>query len=450
MTVPNRYDLFIVGGGPGGYTAALLAAKKGLRVGLAEASHLGGTCTNTGCIPTKAYKESIELLMQIKSAHRFGIEVPAPLLSVPSLQKRKTRIVTRLVKGIELLLKNAGIAVFQGTAELTGKGTLRIGNQEIAYSSLIIATGARPKIPPLFDLPGIWTSDDIFSLLELPSSLLIIGGGVIGMEIAYIFSHLGAEVTVLEAMERILPSEDEEVSRELVSLYRKIRFVTSACVTDIERTPDFRVKAERSGQSETFSAQHLLLCIGRKPNIPTGAPEMGIRLTSAGGIETDGHMQTNLQGIYAVGDVTGEQMYAYVAAKEAEIAVDHITGGSRSIDYSHIPSVIFTGPEVASVGTGKDLSLLRKGTFPVSALGRARTIEASEGFATVYASVTGRIERVTIVAPHATELIAWATLAISQGLTLEEFLRPYYAHPTMAELVKEAAEDIRSMSIHKP
>jgi dihydrolipoamide dehydrogenase len=270
------------------------------------------------------------------------------------------------------------------------------------------------------------------------------------MEMAHIFSHLGAEVTVLEAMERILPTEDEEVSEELVSLYRKIRFVTSARVTGIEKTAGFRVTAEREGQSDTFSAQHLLLCIGRKSNIPAGAQELGIRFTNAGGIETDGHMQTNLPGIYAIGDVTGGHMYAYVAAKEAEVAVDHITGGSRSIDYSLIPSVTFTGPEVASVGRSQNLSLLQKGTFPVSALGRARTMEASEGFATVYASPAGRIERVTIVAPHATELIAWATLAISRGLTLEEFLDPYYAHPTMAELVKEAAEDIRGLSIHKP
>ncbi len=450
MTEPIRYDLFIIGGGPGGYTAALLAAGKGLRVGIAESSHMGGTCTNTGCIPAKAYKESIELFLQIKSAHRFGIEVPPPQLSLPSLQKRKTRIVTRLVKGIELLLRNAGVSVHQGAAELTGKDTLRIGEQEITCSSLIIATGARPKIPPLFDLPGIRTSEDIFDLTETPSSLLIIGGGVIGMEMVHIFSHLGAEITVLETMDRILSTEDEEVSKEMVSRYRAVRFVTSAMVTNIEKTPEFRVTSERMGQSETFSAQHLLLCIGRRPNIPAGAKELGMRLTDAGGIATDGHMQTNLQGIYAIGDVTGGQMYAYVAAKEAEVALDHITGGSRSIDYSFIPSVIFTGPEVASVGRSQDLSRLRKGTFPVSALGRARTMEASEGFATVYASDSGTIERVTIVAPHATELIAWATLALSQGLTLEEFLDPYYAHPTMSELVKEAAEDIRGLSIHKP
>jgi dihydrolipoamide dehydrogenase len=453
MPASSHYDLFVIGGGPGGYTAALLASKKGLRVGLAERTHMGGVCTNTGCIPAKTYKESIDLYTEIKSAYRFGIEVPSPAISLEALNKRKERVVSRLVKGIELLLRKACVDIHYGYARPIGDNTVRVEDSEFTYSSLIIATGSGPKIPGIFALPGIWTSDEIFNIKEIPSSLLIVGGGVIGMEMAHVFSNLGVEVTVIEAMERILPTEDEAVSRELSSHYRKIRFITSAKTTCAEAFPEFRLTVEVQGHPEIITGQQLLLCVGRKPNIPSGLKELGVSFTPTGGIDVDCFMQTAVPGVYAIGDVTGRHMYAYVAAKEAEIAIDHITGGSIPIDYTAVPSVVFTSPEIASVGKSiseMDLSAIKKGTFPVSALGRARTMEASEGFALVYCTQEGKIERVTIMAPHATELIAWPTLAISRGLLIDEFLKPYYPHPTMAELVKEAAEDILGLSIHKP
>jgi dihydrolipoamide dehydrogenase len=345
------------------------------------------------------------------------------------------------------------VDIYNGYSRMSGDNIARVADTDIKYTSIIIASGSKPKIPPMFDLPGIWTSENIFELTEIPHTLLIIGGGVIGMEMAHVFSNLGTEVTVIEAMDRILPTEDEDVSKEISSLYRKIRFITCAAIIKAEAHPEFTLTIETQGRSEIVSGRHLLLCIGREPNIPQGATELGLSLSTSGGILVDKFMQTNLPGVFAIGDVTGRYMYAYVASKGAEIAIDHIVGGSKSMDYSVIPSVIFTSPEIASVGKSlKDLdpASIRKGSFPVSALGRARTLEASEGFAHVYSTQDGKIERISILAPHATELISWATLAISHGLHVEDFLKPYYPHPTMSELLKEAVEDVIGLSIHKP
>ncbi len=270
------------------------------------------------------------------------------------------------------------------------------------------------------------------------------------MEMAHVFSNLGAEVTVIEALDRILATEDEEVSRALVSQYRNVRFITSARITAMEKSPAFKLLVESPGGIETVTAEGLLLCIGREPVIPEGLHAEGLTLTPSRGIRVDSSMRTNIPGIYAIGDVTGSHMYAYVASKEAFVAVDSITGGSQTMDYSAIPSIVFTNPEIASVGKQVNPLLVKKGTFPVSALGRARTMEASEGFATVYCSPEGKMERVTIMAPHATELISWATLAIEKGFHMEDFIKPHYPHPTMAELLKEAAEDCLGLCVNKP
>lgn len=453
MSERKNYDLFVIGGGPGGYTAALLGSKKGLRVGIAEGAQFGGTCTNRGCIPAKTYIESVNLYAQMKNAQRFGIGPGIVNLPLESLQRRKTRIVTRLVKGIEYLLGQAGVDMYQGHARFESENSIRIGDDSIASSSIIIASGSRPKRPALFAMEGVLTSDEIFDLRELPRSLVIAGGGVIGLEMAHVFSNLGTEVIVIEALERILATEDEEVSSQVASVYRKVRFMTSARIKTVEKTSGFSLTVEIPDGEETVTGEALLLCIGREPVIPEGLQSLGVTLTSSGGIMVDRSMRTSLPGVYAIGDVTGGQMYAYVASKEASVAVDGITGGSRTMDYSAIPSVIFTSPEIASVGKvagTADAMSFKKGSFPVSALGRARTMESSEGFATVYCGPDGRILKVTIMAPHATELISWAALAVEQGLQVEDFLRPHYPHPTMAELLKEAAEDIFGLSIHKP
>ncbi len=450
MDKQKPYDLFVIGAGPGGYTAALLGVKKGLRVGIAEGSNFGGACTNKGCIPAKTYIESVNFYDQIKKARRFGIEAGPATLTLEGLYKRKARIVTRLAKGIEYLLNQAGVDIYRGYAGFVTENSIQIGDEQIIAAAIIIATGSRPKRPGLFRHDGVLTSDEIFDMRQLPSSLLIVGAGVIGMEMAHVFSNLGAEVTVIEALDRILATEDEEVSSALVSQYRNVRFITSARITAIDKVPTFKLLIESPIGMETVTGQGLLLCIGREPVIPEGLLAEGLTLTPSGGIQVDSSMRTNIPGIYAIGDVTGSHMYAYVASKEASVAVDSIAGGSQVMDYSAIPSIVFTNPEIASVGNQVNPGLVKKGTFPVSALGRARTMEASEGFATVYCSPEGKMGRVTIMAPHATELISWATLAIEKGFHMEDFIKPHYPHPTMAELLKEAAEDCLGLCVNKP
>ena len=447
------YDLFVIGSGPAGYTAALLAAKKGLTVAIAEGKSFGGTCTNTGCIPTKSYIESIHLFNKINAAKRFGIDIGKPSLGLDSLSTRKSRIVKRLVKGIELLLKGADIDIHAGPAEVVEPTRVKVGEQTFDTRFIIVATGSQPKMPSLFDVPGIWTSENLFEMKDLPETLAIVGGGVIGMEMAHIFSSLGSTVTVIEAMERILPFEDPQVSAFLAKNSRKVTIRTSSTITDIQGQQPYTLAIETPDGDVRLTAEKILLSIGRQPVIPQGIERLGARLNSARGIQVDDTMQTSIPGIYAIGDVTGEYMYAYIASKEAEIAVDHLTGGGQRISYHNIPSIIFTSPEIASVGKGLeeiDHETMKQGTFPVSALGRARTMEANDGYARMVCNKEGLIERVTIVSPHATELITIATLAIEKRLTAQDFLKIYHPHPVLSELLKEAAQDVEGLSVHKP
>ncbi len=443
--------MFVLGAGPAGYTAAILAAKKGLRVGIAEGSRLGGTCTNTGCIPAKTYIESVNLLARIKGASKFAIETGNPKLDFVKLKARKDRIVTRLSKGIEYLLKQHGVEVFGANASIQEPGSIKAGDVLMRARNTIIATGASPKMLPLPGLQDSWTSNEIFGVTTLPRSLAIIGGGVIGMEMAHIFSSLDVKVTVIEALDRILPLEDRHVSDTVARLFRKVEIFTSARVTHTEGHEQRKIFIDTPAGTKTVDAEKILLSIGRQPVLPAGGGEIGLALTPSGGIGVDEYMHSSVPGVYAVGDVTGNHMYAYVASREASIAVDHITGGSKKMSYRNIPSIIFTDPEVASVGDVKAenrTSEKLNGRFPLSALGRARTMEAHEGYAHVVSDSGGVIERISIVAPHATELISWAALAVDQGLNVTEFLDSYCPHPVLAEILKEAAEEILGISVH--
>jgi dihydrolipoamide dehydrogenase len=445
----NKYDLFIIGSGPGGYTAAILASRKGLKVGIAEIGRLGGTCTNLGCIPTKSYIESIRLFTSIRNASRFGIEAESKPLDLEKVYNRKERIVSRLSKGIEFLLKSSGVELIKGSARIAGHNELIIDNDIYNFDNLIISTGSRPK-PCVFDVPGIWTSDDALSVKEIPQTLLIVGGGVIGMEMAGIFSFLGTDVSVVEAMERILPGEEPDASQLLVRIMRNVRFMASSQVKAIENVEGFKTTILSDGKTEVLKTQKVLWCTGRSPVVPHGMDLLEADRHASGGIRVDNTMRTSIPGIFAIGDATGEWMLAYIASREAEVAVDNITGGNAVMDYSCVPSIVFTSPEIASIGImPHDAPGLEKGSFPVSALGRARTAEANDGFANVYTDKKGRLVRVTVAAPHATELIAWASLAVSRGMTVQEFLEPVYTHPTFSELVKEAAEDNIGLSVHK-
>ncbi|HNY63942.1 MAG TPA: dihydrolipoyl dehydrogenase [Deltaproteobacteria bacterium] len=452
-TTTEPYDVFVIGAGPGGYSAAILAAKKGLRTGIAEGSAFGGTCTNTGCIPAKTYIESVNLLAKMAGAAKYGIEAPHPKIDFAKVKSRKDRIVKRLAKGIDFLLKHHGIDVFHHDASVPEPGSVQVGDTLLRTRNTIVATGARPRGLPVLNGSGFWTSDEVFDVTELPGSLAIIGAGGVGMEMAHIFSSLGVNVTLIEALDRILPGESRHVSEYMAKIYHKVRILTSARVTGVEGTGPCRLTVETPSGPRSVEADRILVSIGRRPVIPEGLAELGIRLTETGGIRTDEFMRTSIDGIYAAGDVTGDYMYAYVASREASVAVDHIAGGTAWMSYRNIPTVVFTNPEVASVGTLPDKhepTDCRIGTFPVSALGRARTMEANDGYARITADRDGRLLKVSIVAPHASELITWAALAIDHGLTVEGFLGSYCPHPVLGEIVKEAAEDILKRSVHHP
>lgn len=449
----EAYDLMVIGAGPGGYTAAILAARKGLKVGIAEDSRFGGTCTNTGCIPTKTYIESAALLARIREAEKFGIRVEKPTVNFARMKARKDRVVARLSKGVEYLLKQNRVDVFRCAADIAGPGLVTAGDMRLKAGHIIIATGSNPKRPRLFAERGIWTSDEVFEVTELPESLAIIGAGVIGMEMAHLFSTLGVEVTLIEALDRVLPLEEEHISSYMTKLMRRIRVHTSACVTHIEGSGPYSLSLDTPEGSKTVDVHKVFLCIGRQPRIPAGCMEAGVALNDSGGIAVDGHLETSAPGVYAIGDVTGEHMYAYVASREAAVAVDHITGSGTGMSYRNIPSAIFTRPEVASVGStpsAEESANERTGTFPLSALGRARTMEANDGYARITTSPEGVIKRVSIVGPHATDLISTAALAVDQGLTAEQFLASYFPHPTLAEILKEAAEDLLGTNVHQP
>ena len=453
MSNAGPYDVFVIGAGPGGYSAAVLAAKKGLRVGIAERSNLGGTCTNTGCIPAKAYIESVNLLARVRAASKFGIEAGGATLDFAKVKARKDRIVKRLTKGIDYLLRQNRIDLFPHNATVREPGVIQAGDATVRTRFTIVATGARPNRLKVLNGSGYWTSDEVFEVDALPGSLAIIGAGAVGMEMAHIFSSLGVKVTLIEALERILPLEMRHVSEYMAKACHKLEILTSSRVEAVEGSGPWRLSVSTPAGEKIVEAEKILVSTGRRPVVPGGLEELGIGLTGTGGIRTDGHMRTSLEGVYAVGDATGEHMYAYVATREAAAAVEHLAGGGGEISYRNIPSVVFTNPEVASVGDlpeGFEPADCRVGTFPLSALGRARTMEEHDGYARIAATREGRLLRVTIVAPHATELITWAALAIDRGLTVEEFLRPYCPHPVLGEILKEAAEDILGVSVHHP
>ncbi|OPZ57019.1 MAG: Dihydrolipoyl dehydrogenase [Deltaproteobacteria bacterium ADurb.Bin510] len=301
----------------------------------------------------------------------------------------------------------------------------------------------------MFDRPGVYTSEEIFELTEAPSSLAIVGGGVIGLEMAGVFEALGSKVTVIEKLPRILASEDAELSQELVRNYRKVRFMTETAVESLEgEAGQLKLSLSTPEGLAELEVAAVLLAVGRKPNLPAGAGELGLELNARGGLKVDANMRTSCANVYAVGDVTGEYTLAYVAAREAEAAVWDILGHSHPVDYAHIPSIVFTQPEIASVGDLPQGLELKSGSFPVTALGRARTMEASTGAAKVYVDEKDRLRRVSLMGPNVTELVSWASLAVEQGLTLAEFLKPCYPHPTMAEMLKEAAEDARGLCLN--
>ncbi|AZR72900.1 dihydrolipoyl dehydrogenase [Anoxybacter fermentans] len=454
------YDLIVIGAGPGGYVAAIRAAQLGGKVAIVEKDAPGGTCLNRGCIPTKALTASCDVLRKIKDGKRFGINVENYSVDFEKIMAHKERTVKQLVKGIEFLFKKNKIDVYKGMARIIDPNTVQVsgeeGTQKISGKNLIIATGSIPQTFPNMNYDGerIITSEEILNLKEVPESLLVVGGGVIGCEFASIFTELGSKVTVVDIMPRLIPNEDKEISAELERQFKRarIKVQTGVKIETIERTDDGIVAKLENGT--VIEAQMALLSLGRLPYTEgLGLDELGVTL-NRGAVVVNEYLETNIPNIYAVGDVTGKVMLAHVASAQGIRAVENIFKEKKPMNYDVIPSCIFTHPEIGTVGLteakAKEKGLNPKiGKFFFKANGKALTINEPNGFVKIVADENDIIVGAQIIGPHASDLIHELALAVQNKLTVSAITLTIHAHPTLAETVLEAVEDIYRKAVHK-
>ena len=456
--MPASFDVVILGGGPGGYVAALRAAQLGAKTAVVEKDRLGGTCLVRGCIPTKALLQSSELYSLAKSGAEFGVIADKITFDWAAAQNRKTAVMDQLVKGVEGLLKAGGVTLIRGAARLGGDGAVDVAGDRIAAKDIVIATGSAIARIPLKGAEHTIDSDQVLELKEVPARLAVIGGGVVGMEFAAMFAALGSKVTVLEMLPQVLPMVDAD----LVSVYAKHlagiggAIHTNSKVAEVAKVKGaLQVRFSEGGEGGAVDADQVLLAVGRAPYTEgLGAEEAGVKL-ERGRVVVDAQLRTSAPGVWAIGDVIGGIMLAHIASYEGVCAVENIAGhAQRTPDYHAAPNCIYTDPEIAHVGLGekeaKERGLdVKVGRFPFAASGRALTLGQSEGFAKVVADAkSGRLLGAHIIGPRATDLIAEATLAVQNGLTLEQLDMTIHAHPTLPEALMEAALAAQGRAIH--
>ncbi|MEC8411387.1 MAG: dihydrolipoyl dehydrogenase [Planctomycetota bacterium] len=459
----TTHDLVVLGGGPGGYVAAIRAAQLGLNVAcIDENLQFGGTCLRVGCIPSKALLESSHLYHQ--AAHdlaEHGIEVTGAKIDLPAMLKRKDEVVNTLTGGINMLLKRNKVTAYVGRGQLAGPGKLVVksedGEQEISAKSIIIATGSKPAMMKGVEFDGdlIGDSTTALSYPAVPKSMIVIGGGYIGLELGSVWSRLGAEVTVLEAMDRVLPGLDEEIGRLAHRTFEKqgLKFVTGAWV-ESATVENGECLVKIKGQ-EPLTAERVLLCTGRVPNTDSiGLETVGIETDARGTIQIDENFTTSAAGVYAIGDCVPGAMLAHKASEEGIACVEKIVNGTGQIHYDAIPAIVYTHPEIAMVGkTEQQLkeegTEYRKGMCPYGANGRARAIGDAEGRVKILADAkTDRLLGVHIIGAHAGDLIAEAAVAMTFKASSEDLARCSHAHPTLSEILMEAAMAVEGRAVH--
>jgi dihydrolipoyl dehydrogenase len=457
--------LTVIGSGPGGYVAALKAAQLGARVTVVEDDEVGGTCLNWGCIPTKTLIASSELLAKARELDKFGIDVSGDIApNLAKIMERKNRVVGIQVKGIRALFKSWGVELKEGRGLLASQNEVEIalktgGTERISADKIIIATGSRPAMIPAFPFDGktVISSNEAITLAEIPRSLLIVGAGVIGCEFACIYRELGTEVTMVEMMDRAVSTEDHEISELLEKELkkRKITLRKGVSVSKIEKKDD-GVHAFLSEGTEVV-AETLLVSIGRTFNSDNlGLDAVGVDRGKRGEIIVNSRMETNIPGIYAVGDVTGGMLLAHVASKQGIVAAKNGMGMDEMMDYSVVPAAIFTSPEIASVGLREHQAeergiQVKTGRFQFRALAKAHALGEISGFIKIIADVsTDRILGGHIIGPHASDLIHEIVVAMHRGLTAKDIADSIHVHPTLSEGIMEAAEDAHGEAIHVP
>ena len=442
--------IIIIGAGPGGYETALVAAKRGVEVVLIEAGHVGGTCLNEGCIPTKAFCKNAEVLDGLREAETFGVTGLSYGFDFGAVTSRKNAVVEQLRGGVEGLLGHKNITLVRGKASFKDPYTVVVEGAEYTADYIIIATGSVSASLPIpgADLPGILTSREILDIQEVPKRLCVIGGGVIGLEFASIFRSFGSEVTVLEYFKEILPRFDSDLSKRLKQSLGKrgIEICTQAQVTGIVAQDDtaYRVSFTRKGKEETVEADKVLMAVGRKANVASlNLADVGIEFTPRGIVVDDKTMQTNIPHIYAVGDINGKMMLAHAATFQGLVALDHIMGIENEIDLSVMPAAVFTSHEAACVGmTEEDC---KEAGIPIKCLksffranGKAVTMGETDGFCKLIVSEDGRILGCHLYGPHASDIVQEACALITRKATLKEFESIIHTHPTLTEVLQSA------------
>lgn len=469
----KNYDLVLLGGGTGGYVAAIRASQLGLKTAIVEKEALGGTCLHKGCIPTKTLLRSAEVFSTVKASDTFGIGVSEATLHFEKIQERKQKIVETLHQGVIQLMKKGKIDVYHGFGRLLGPsifsplpGSVSIeyeGDREndiLTSKNVIIATGSRPRSLDGLTIDGdrVLTSDEALNLKECPDSILIVGGGVIGVEWASMLADFGSKVTIVEYSERIVPTEDRAISQALTRNLKKrgIEIYTGARVLPdtLEKSDGVRIEADLSGKRKTFSAEKLLVSVGRRPN----TEDIGLSNTSIemekGFVQTNAFGQTKESHIYAIGDVIGGLQLAHVAAREGIRAVEHLAGlPVEPLDPELVPRCIYTRPEAASIGLteaeAKKEHVIKVGKVPFGAIGKSLVYGDSEGFAKIIADKSSNdILGVHLFGPHATDLIAEAALAKLLDATPWEVAEAIHPHPTLTEIVGETALAVDGKAIH--
>ena len=459
-------DVTVIGGGPGGYVAAIKASKMGAKVVLVEKESLGGTCLNCGCIPTKALVRSAEVYDSIKEADAFGIAAKEFSVDMDKVIGRKNSIVSRLVQGIEYLMDKNSIKVIKGNGKFLDKDTVEAETEDkkvqIKSKNVIIATGSETVYLPITGAKSknVLTSKEILDLKELPESLAIIGGGVIGMEFAFIFASFGVKVSVVEFLDNILQMLDQDVIDEITAAAEKkgITLYTGSKVEEIIDTEDNKsiLKFTKNGELKYISVHKVLMSVGRKPYLDNLSLEnAGVELNdNKKGIKVNLKMRTNVPNIYAIGDATNIIQLAHVASHQGIVAVENIMGKDLEMDYSAVPSAIFTHPEIATVGlsekAAKDKGLdVEIGKFPYAANGKALTMGDERGFIKIIKNkATSKIVGASIIGINSADLISPLTLAIRNGLATEQIIETIFAHPTTAEVIHEGVLSVEGGALH--
>ncbi len=457
----SQFDLIVIGSGPGGYVAAIRAAQLGFKTAIIEKyPTMGGTCLNVGCIPSKAMLDSSEHFHN--AVHNFenhGISVQSPTADIARMVERKNEVVDQTTKGIQFLMDKNKVTVYQGVGSFESATQVKVtkddGSSEILDTKyVIIATGSKPSSLPFIniDKERIITSTEALNLKEIPKKMLVIGGGVIGLELGSVCLRLGSEVTVIEYMDKIIPGMDGALSKELQKVLRKqkMKFELSTAVSAVERNGDIvKVTAKnKKGEEVVFEADYVLVSVGRKPYTEGLALEKaGVDLDERGRVKVNKHLQTNVSNIYAIGDVIQGAMLAHKASEEGVLVVEQLAGQKPHINYNLIPGVVYTWPEVAGVGqTEEQLKeagrAIKVGNFPMRALGRSRASGDIDGFVKIIADEkTDEVLGVHMIGARAADMIAAAVTAMEFRASAEDIARMSHAHPTFAEAIKEAALD---------